>query len=76
MSDDRGATEKPAPGFWRKLILALEGMDESYVADLESRIRMLEVEVARLGELERKRGNSAPHCATWNASEASGSMTS
>ncbi len=60
-----GATEKPAPGFWRKLMLALEGMDESYIADLESRIRMLEVEVARLGELERKRSNSSPHGATW-----------
>ena len=59
MSDDRGATEKPAPGFWRRLMLALEGMDESYVADLESRIHMLEVEVARLGELEKRRCNSS-----------------
>jgi hypothetical protein len=64
MSDDRGVTEKPAPGFWRKLMLALEGMDESYVVDLESRIRTLEVEVARLVELERMRGNSLAHSAT------------
>jgi hypothetical protein len=64
MSDDRSATEKTAPGFWRKLMLALEGMDESYVADLESRIHMLEVEVARLGELEKKRSNFSAHCVT------------
>lgn len=55
MNDERGATEKPVQGFWQKLKLTLEGMDESYVADLESRIRLLEVEVARLGELEKKR---------------------
>lgn len=55
MNDDHGATDKPTPGFWRKLMLAFEGMDESYVTDLESRIHMLEVEVARLGELEKKR---------------------
>ncbi|NVM90565.1 hypothetical protein FHT32_004222 [Variovorax sp. SG517] len=64
MSDDRGATEKPAPGFWRKLMLAFEGMDESCVADLESRIRMLEVEVARLGDIERRRGSASPHDVT------------
>ncbi|WP_143080756.1 hypothetical protein [Variovorax sp. YR750] len=55
MNDERGATQKPVQGFWQKLKLALEGMDESYVAGLESRIRLLEVEVARLSELERKR---------------------
>lgn len=55
MNDERGATEKPAQGFWQELKLALEGMDESYVTDLESRIHLLEVEVARLSELERKR---------------------
>lgn len=61
MSDNRNAEKQPAPGFWRKLVLALEGMDESYVASLETRIHVLEVEVARLGALERRRSNfSAP----------------
>ncbi|MDN6884585.1 uncharacterized small protein (DUF1192 family) [Variovorax sp. 1140] len=55
MNDERGTIDKPAQGFWQKLKLALEGMDESYVAGLESRIRLLELEVARLSELERKR---------------------
>jgi|GEM_PF-1099341 len=61
MNEGRGTKEEPAPGFWRKLILALEGMDESYVTSLESRIHVLETEVARLDELEKKRSSiSAP----------------
>ncbi|MET3465060.1 hypothetical protein [Variovorax atrisoli] len=57
MSDDPNAKKQRAPGFWRKLVQALEGMDESYVDSLETRIHALEVEVARLGALER-RGSS------------------
>lgn len=61
MSDDRNAEKQRAPGFRRKLVRALEGMDESYVDSLETRIHAPEVEVARPGALERRRGYfSAP----------------
>jgi len=61
MNDGRGTTERPAQSLWQKLKLALENMDESYVTDLESRIHLLELEVARLSELEKKRhGVSEP----------------
>jgi hypothetical protein len=57
MSNSRGETDKRAPSFWRKLMLALETWDEPYEVELESRIHKLEVEVARLRELEKKRGD-------------------
>lgn len=61
MSDDHRAKEQAAPGFWRKLLIALEGMDDSYAASLEARVHALEVEVARLGALEKEHsGLSAP----------------
>jgi len=65
MSDDLNAEQQRAPGFWRKLVQALEGMDESYVDSLETRIHALEVEVARLGALERRRSNFSTPDSTW-----------
>jgi uncharacterized small protein (DUF1192 family) len=38
-------------------VQALEGMNESYVDNLETRIHALEIEVARLGALERRCSN-------------------
>jgi uncharacterized small protein (DUF1192 family) len=48
-------------GFWARFAIALEGMEMSSVDLLESRIKRLEHQVARLTEAnERRSGNTSP----------------
>ena len=42
------------PGFWKRLVLAVEAMGESYEEQLEKRVRTLEVAVARLTQAKQK----------------------
>lgn len=43
------------PGFWRRLVLAVEAMGESYEEQLEKRVSSLEVAVARLTQSTKTR---------------------
>lgn len=54
MSAIRAYPQKTAPGFWKKLLLAVEEMSESYEELLEKRISRLEAEVGRLSAAQKK----------------------
>jgi len=60
MSETSTSARSTVPGFWTRLVLAMEAMGESYEERLEQRVSRLEAEVARLSEeSEEARGGLA-----------------
>ena len=54
MSNLQTNQQAKAPGFWKRLVLAVEAMGDSYEEQLEKRVRTLEVAVARLTQARQK----------------------
>lgn len=47
--------QRTIPGFWKRLVLAVEAMGESYEEQLEKRVSSLEVAVTRLTQSAKTR---------------------
>ena len=56
MSNVQANQQGKTPGFWKRLVLAVEAMGDSYEEQLEMRVRALEVAVARLTQARQKGG--------------------
>lgn len=54
VSPGNGRVAAEKPGFWKRLVLALEAASESDEERLERRVNRLEAEVARLSGLKRQ----------------------
>ena len=54
MSNVQANQQGKAPGFWKRLVLAVEAMGDSYEEQLEKRVRVLELAVAQLTQAKQK----------------------
>ena len=54
MSNMQVNPQNTVPGFWKRLLLAVEEIGESYAEHLEKRVRRLETEVTRLSAIQKK----------------------
>ena len=54
MSNIQKHPQEKAPGFWKRLLLAIEESSESYSEQLEKRVTRLETEVGHLSGFQKK----------------------